>query len=176
MALVERGRTGVTTTLAADGVTGVVTQDPESMLHSGDGLDNADGNSGYGLKFTLSSYLTKAATGTATTTLCTSDAPFKFRVLGVKVQVLDDARGRTRRGNGDATVVVSKGSAGAAVAWSRFRELKTMESKVVPLSTEGNEVVAANESLLVSWSVTLPDLNVATTYAALVELECLRVI
>ena len=176
MSLNEQGRTGVKVNLTADGVFGIVTQDAESMLSSPGGLDNADGNSGFGHKFTLSSYLTKTASGTASTTLCSSDAPFKFRVLSVTLQVLDDARGRARRGNGDATVVLRKGSAGAGVAWGRFRHLKTMERMDVPLSTEGNEVVAADESLLVSWSATLPDLDKSTTFVALVEIECMRVV
>ncbi len=55
MSLNEAGRTGVKVNLTADGVLGIVTQDPESMLHSmgPDALTLADGNTACGVPFSV---------------------------------------------------------------------------------------------------------------------------
>jgi hypothetical protein len=171
MALVERGRTGVTVTLAPDAVTGVVTQDPESMLHSIAGLTNADGNTAFGQTFTLGTYFTATGTGTTTTSLFSSNAPFKFRVLSCKVTMLDEANGRLRDGGANHLTVSVPGVVGADVS-----DLRQLESRDLPLSRSGSEVVSEDGSLSVVADVRLGDTGVTDTLAVLVELTCLRVI
>lgn len=172
----EVGRTGVKVNLVADGVTGVVTQDPESMLHSMAGLTNADGNVAFGQSFTLVAYLSRTATGTTSVDLFSSDCPFKLRVLKVKVRVLDDAKGRARKGDGSVSVVVRKGTTGVPVASVHFAELETNQEKDVPVVTEGVDIVAANASLQVYFNAVLPTQRASTTYTAVCEVECLRVL
>lgn len=177
MSLNETGRTGVKVNLTADGVFGIVTQDPESMLNSPGGLTNADGNTAFGQTFKLVAYLSRTATGTTSVNLCSSDAPFKFRVLKTTVRVLDDAKNRVQKTpHGSASVVVRRGSTGTGVAAGHFEELRTNESKELPVSTEGNDIVAANASLQVHFDVSLPTQKASTTYTAVCELECVRVI
>ncbi len=174
MSLNETGRTGVKVNLTADGVFGVVTQDPESMLNSPGGLTNADGNTAFGQAFTLAAYFTATADDSQTVSFCSSDAPFKFRVLKCEATLFDDANGVVRSANGRMSVSVLAGS--AAVASAQLKDMVTNETRRVPLNTTGNEVVSANGSLSVKTVSRVPLTNDTNTMKLLVELTCLRVI
>ena len=147
------------------------------MKPSDGGLTNADGNTAFGAPFKLVAYLSKTATGTTSVDLCSSDCPYKLRVLRATVRVLDDAKGRARKGSqGSCSVVVRRGTTGASVACAHFEELRSNEVKELPISTEGNDVVAADASLQVYFDCSLPTQKASTTYTAVCELECVRVI
>ena len=167
----EVGRTGVKVNLIADGVMGVVTQDPESMLHSIAGLEAADANTAFGQTFPLVAHFTATGTGTSTATFFNADAPWKFRVLSCKVEMLDEANGRLRDGGINHLTVSVPGVVGADVS-----DLRQLESRDLPLSRSGSEVVAANGSLSVVADVRLGDTGSTDTLKVLVELTCLRVI
>ena len=175
MGLKEVGRTGVQVNLSADGVFGVVTQDPESMLHSMSGLEYASGNSGYGQEFTLTARVSQTASGTSTTTFAASNSPFKFRVIDGEVECLQDALGRARLGSGRASVNVMAGSTGT-VASINVTEMRQGEVKPLKVNTLGNEVVDVDGSLSVAAVSVLPEISTGTTWELLVKLRCLRVI
>lgn len=183
MALNERGRTGVTTTLAADGVFGVVTQDALSPLHSPGGLTNADGNTAFGIPFTLVAYATHTttyATQTTTTTFASTDMPFKIRVLGAKIHCVANRTEDFRDGYGWIGVRVqdSDGSGN----WS---DLKTVEQigdmepgdiREVSVLDTSNAVIDENEGLRVSVLSQADSFGTNPTVTFIVELQCLRVI
>ena len=175
MALVERGRTGVTITLAPDSVTGVVTQDPESMLHSIAGIEDADGNTAYGIPFELMCRIAQTASGTTTVSHFASDVPYKFRVLGGDVECLQDAHRRTENGTGRASVNVMAGSTNT-IASVNVTGMRQGDVKRVQINTLGNEEVAADGSLSVAAVSVLPEIATTTTWELLVKLHCLRVI
>lgn len=178
MSLVILGQSGGPTSLSAnDDQFGLMTQVPTGAVkHSPGGLTNADGNTAYGAPFKLVAYLSKTATGTTSVDLCSSDCPYKLRVLKVKVRVLDDAKGRARKAHGAVSVVVRKGTTGTPIASAHFGELRSNQEKDVPVSTEGSDVVAVNASLQVYFDAVLPTQKASTTYTAVCEVECVRVI
>ncbi len=91
--------------------------------------------------------------------------------------MLDDAKGRARKApHGACSVTVRRGTTGASVASGHFEELCSNEMKEVPISTEGNDIVAANASLQVFFDVSLPTQKASTTYTAVCEIEYVRVI
>lgn len=185
MGLKEVGRTGVQVNLLADGVTGVVTQDPESMLHSLGGLTNADGNVAFGIPFKVLAYFTHTTTAASQTTTATpidGDAPFKFRVVGARVKSVSNSPGRMQaKGGADCTVMVWQGDGGTTEVWLPItvmdvRELATddvLEAKVVDLS---NVAVDTDESLRVQMRSAADGSYVGDTVSVVVELDCLRVI
>lgn len=171
MALTEEGRTGVRVTLTADGVMGVVTQDPESMLHSPGGLENANGNTAFGQEFTVSAYFTATATGTTTASIFSADAPFKLRVIKCAVTMLDEANGRLRDGGINHLTISVPGILGGDVS-----DLRQRESRELALSRSGAEEVSANGSLSIVADVRLGNSGSTDTLKVLVELTCLRVV
>lgn len=185
MGLKEVGRTGVQVNLTADGVTGVVTQDPESMLHSLGGLTNADGNVAFGVPLKVLAYFTHTTTAASQTTTATpvdGDAPFKFRVVGVKVRSAANVPERMwAKGGADCTVMVWQGDGGTTEVWSPIvvmdvRGLATddvLEAKVLDLS---NVVVDEDESLRVQMRSAADGACVGDTLSMVVEVEVLRVI
>jgi hypothetical protein len=174
MGLKEVGRTGVQVNLGADGVTGIVTQDPESMLHSIGGLTNADGNTAWGLAFTIVGYFTATTDDSQTITVFDSDAPFKFRVLKCGCTLVDDANGVIRGPNGQLSLSVLAGS--AVVCASQLKDMGMSEVRNVLLNTTGGEVVSADGSLSVKVVSRVPLTNDTNTMKLLVELTCMRVI
>lgn len=171
MSLHEAGRTGVKVNLTADGVLGIVTQDPESMLHSPGGLESADGNTAFGQTFTVDVHFTATGTGVTTASVFDSDAPFKLRVLKCKVTMLDEANGRLRDGGVNHLTISIPGIVSGDVSGLRQRE-----SCMLALSRSGSEEVSANGSLSVVADVRLGDSGTTDTLTVLVELTCLRVI
>ncbi len=178
MSLVILGQSGGPTQLSAnDDQFGVMTQVPSgAVMHSQAGLTAADGNTAFGASFKLVAYLSKTATGTTSVDLCSSNCPYKLRILKVKVRVMDDARHRAHRIYGTASVVVRKGTTGAPIASAHFGELHSNQEKDVPVVTEGSDIVAVDASLQVFFNAVLPGLRASTTYTAVCELECVRVI
>lgn len=175
MSLNETGRTGVKVNLTADGVFGIVTQDPESMLHSPGGMENAAGNSGFGQRFTLMSRPAQTASGTSTATFASSDAPFKFRVVGGEIECLQDARGRTRVGDGRCSVNIMAGSTNT-VASVNCTEMKQGDVLRIRPNTLGNEVIASSGSLSAACVSVLPSDATSSTWELLIKLDCVRVI
>lgn len=167
----ERGRSGVQVRLYADGALGITTQDPESMLHSVGGLTNADGNTAFGHTFKINAYFTSSATGTTTASIFSSDAPFKFRVLGCRVTMLDEANGRLRDGGINHLTISVPGIVAGDVS-----DLRQRESRELTLSRSGSEEVAADGSLSIVADVRLGSTGSTDTLSVLVELTCLRVI
>lgn len=167
----EAGRSGVQVNLTADGVLGVVTQDPESMLHSPGGLEDADTNTAFGQTFTVGAHFTATSTGSSTASVFSSDAPFKFRVLECKVTMLDEANGALREGGSNHLTIAVPGVVGADVS-----DMKQLESRNLPLSRSGSEVVAVNGSLSIVADVRLGATGSTDTLKVLVDLTCLRVI
>lgn len=183
MGLKEVGRTGVQVNLAADGVTGVVTQDPESMLHSIAGLTYADGDTAFGIPIHFLAYATHSttyATQATTVTFATDDMPFKVRVLGVKVRCLANRTEDFRDGYGYVGVVVQDGDGD-----STWTEILTVEQvgdmepgdvREIAVVEHTNAVVDANEGLRVRVLSQADSFGTNPTVTYIVELQCLRVI
>jgi hypothetical protein len=173
MSLNEVGRTGVKVNLTADGVLGVVTQDPESMLHSPGGLTNADGNTAFGQSVKMVAYFTATADDSQTVSLFSSDAPWKFRVLKCEATLMDDANGVVRSPNGRLSLSVLSGS--SVVCAAQLKGMTMNEVRNVPLNTTGGEEVSANGSLSVKVVSRVPLTNDTNTMKLFVELTLLRV-
>lgn len=183
MGLNEAGRTGVSVNLVADGVTGVVTQDPESMLHSLGGLTNADGNSAFGIPFSLMAYATHTttyATQITTTTFATANMPFKIRVLGMRVHCVANRTEDFRDGYGWIGVRLQDGDGSG-----NWTDIKTIEQigdmepgdvRDTPILDASNVVISANEGLRVSVLSAADSFGTNPTVTFIVELRCLRVI
>ncbi len=156
MSLNEAGRTGVKVNLTADGVFGIVTQDPESMLHSSgpDGLLLADGNTCFGVPFVVLFYFkhtTTYATQTTTSTPVSADAPFKFRVLGVKVRCISSDTRDVGPPHGSAKVQVQDGSSAgvwtALLPWTQGGEMDSGSARELNVLHQGPSTIAVNEGL-----------------------------
>lgn len=171
MSLNEQGRTGVKVNLTADGVMGIVSQDPESMLHSPGGLEDANGNTAFGQKFTVQAHFTATTTGTTTANIFSSDAPFKFRVAKCMVTMLDEANGRLRDGGASSLAISLPGIVGEDVS-----DMRQLESRELALSRSGSEVVSADGSLSVVAKLRMPNTGVTDTLKVLVTLDCMRVV
>lgn len=173
MSLNEEGRTGVKVNLTADGVFGVVTQDPESMLSSPGGLTNADGNTGYGVPFQLSARCSHTTSTTTIVNLASSDLPFKMRVLSAEVQCLDDGKGASSGGQNGCVVGVSQGGS-ASIGSVDCGGMRTGERRAVELGFSGNELIASNGSLRVVFKSRLGLHDKAFTYELVCTLNCVR--
>ena len=179
MALVERGRTGVTTILAADTVTGLVTQDAYSPLHSADGWRAADGNVAYGIPFKILFYFTHtltAAVQTTTTSVFSSNAPFKFRVIKGTYQsvatVRDPGNFETQLGN--ALIAVRSGNdpiLGNTVASMIAGSVKDLQVGFV-----SNAEIDEDGSLSAAFTTSGTSATVGETMTSVLELECMRII
>jgi hypothetical protein len=175
MALSQIGRTGATTQIASDTVLGLYTQDALSPLHSPGGLEGASGNTGYGQEFVLAARIAQTASGTTTSSFCSSNAPFKFRVIRGEVECLQDGRQRTERGAGRSSVNVMAGSTNT-VGSLNVTGMRQGETRPLEVNTLGNEVIAENGSLSLAVVSVLPEIATSTTWELLVKLYCLRVI
>jgi len=176
MSLKETGRTGSDVQLTADTVFGIVTQNPESMLHSLAGMETGgDGSKAYGQKFVLSSRSAQTVSGTTTINFAAANSPFKFRVLGGQVICLSDGANRTMRGNGRSAVVVTQGDT-STLTTLHCSGMTVGETREIQLNTLGNDVVEEDGSLRVSVVSVLPALDKASTWELVVVLDCMRVI
>lgn len=179
MSLVILGQSGGPTQLSADdNAFGLMTQLPDGAVrHTVGGLTSVDGGTAFGVPFKLVAYLSKTATGTTSVNLCSANCPYKLRVLKVKVRVVDDAKGRARTPFGSVSVVVRQGTTGAPIAAVNFTELRSNEEKEVPAAPAADSaIVAADGSLQVYFNAVLPVQKASTTYTAVCELECVRVL
>jgi hypothetical protein len=183
MALIERGRTGVTVTLAADGVTGVVTQDPEGMLHSIAGLTNADGNTAFGVPFSMLFYFTHTTTSAAQSTASapmSTDAPFKFRVLGMKVRCITNWADRDfRPGYGYLKVSLDdndgSGNFSSVMPHVDVADMNSGDVREVAVLHQGTSVIDENEGLRCKFESKADSGGTLPTVEFLVEVQCLRV-
>ena len=176
MSLNEVGRTGSNVQLTADGTFGITTQNPESMLHSLEGLETGgDGSRAYGQEFTLACRGVQTVSGTATINFATSNAPFKFRIMGGRVTCLSDGANRTVRGNGRSSVNITQGDT-STLASLQCTGMAVGEVRKIELNTLGNDVIDEDGSLRVTIISVLPSLDKASTWELLVELNCMRVI
>lgn len=175
MSLKETGRTGAKVELTGDGTLGLVTQNPDSVLHSSGGLERADGNTGYGQPFSLATRFAQTADGTTTANLCDSDVPFKFRVLSGQVQCVDEANRRTEKGCGRSSLVISQG-ASDVLAVLPCTGMQVGEVRKVRLNTLGNEIVPTDGSLRVALKTVLPAQAKSSTWELVVTLDCIRVV
>lgn len=184
MSLIETGRTGVKVTLAADGVMGIVTQDPESMLHSQgpDGLLLADGNTCFGVPFVLMFYFkhtTTYAVQTTTSAPISADAPFKFRVLGVKVRCISSDVRDVGPPHGSAKVQVQDGSSAdvwtALLPWSDIGDMNTGDVREFNVLHQGPATIAVNEGLRCRFESQENSLGRHPDVEFLVEVHGLRV-
>lgn len=183
MSLSERGRTGSDVQLFADGVLGITTQNPESMLHSMAGLTAANGNTAFGVPFSLLFHFTHSTTPavqTTTATIFSADAPFKFRVLSVKVRcVMGSARdfvpgyGRIRvaledeDGSGNWTTILP---------WSDVGGMEAGDVKEFGVLHQATAIVSSDEGLRCRFESKADSVGENPTAAFVVEAQCLRVI
>lgn len=180
MSLVILGQSGGPTKLSAnDDQFGLMTQDPTGAVkHSDDGLTAANAGTAYGQPFTLVVHLTTSNPEGGDTTLSkaltSSDAPYKFRVLRVKVTMLDEANGRLREAANSCHIAVLAGN--DSVAAGDVSDLKQLDERSLSLSRTGGEVIAASGSLSVTARVRLGETGTTDTLSLLVELSCIRVV
>jgi hypothetical protein len=156
-----------------------MTQVPEGAVqHSPDGLENANANTAFGAPFTLACYFTTSNPSAGSTTLskalCSSDAPYKFRVLRARVTMLDEANGMLREGMNSLRVHVK--TASDSVCAGDVSDMLQLEERLLEMSRTGGEEVAASGSLTVACDVRLGESGATDTLSLLVELTCIRVI
>lgn len=184
MSLNEQGRTGVKVNLTADGVMGIVTQDPESMLHSQgpNGLLLADGNTCFGVPFSILFYFkhsTTAAVQTTTSTPISTDSPFKFRVLGVKVRCISSLSRDFKTGFGSIRVVVEDGDGSGAwtdvLPWSHVGNMESGGVREFEVLNQAPATIAVNESLRCKFESKADSVGNNPTVKFLVEVQGLRV-
>lgn len=184
MALTEEGRTGVRVSLTADGVMGIVTQDPESMLHSQgpDGLLLSDGNTSFGTPFSMLFYFkhsTTVAIQTTTSAPISADSPFKFRVLGVKVRCIDGRAREFDPAYGHIKVSLQDGDGSgtwtAILPWSDVGELEPGDVKEFSVLHQATASIATNEGLRCRFESKADSVGNNPTVEFLVEAQCLRV-
>ena len=145
MALQQIGRTGATTQISSDNVFGLYTQDALSPLHSPGGLGAASGSTGYGQEFTLATRFVQTASGTDTTNFCTANAPFKFGIMRIEVECLDDCRHRTEIGNGRSSLNILAGSTNT-IASGNITGMRQGEIRNLKINTLGNDIVEEDDS------------------------------
>lgn len=180
MSLVILGQSAGPTQLSAnDDQFGLMTQVPDGAVqHSPDGLTGSNANTAFGVPFTLACYFTTSnpsgGTITLSKALCSSDAPYKFRVLRARVTMLDEANGRLREGMNSLRVHVKAGS--TSVCGADVSDMLQLEERSLPLNRSGGEEVAAGGSLTVACDVRLGETGDTDTLSLLVELTCMRVI
>ncbi len=180
MSLVILGQSAGPTQLSAnDDQFGLMTQVPDGAVqHSPDGLTGGNANTAFGAPFMLACYFTTSNPTSGSTTLskalCSSNAPYKFRVLRARVTMLDEANGRLREGMNSLRVKVTSGS--ASVCAGDISDMRQLEEKLLELSRSGGEEVAADGSLTVSCDVRLGETGATDTLSLLIELTCIRVL
>lgn len=184
MSLNEAGRTGVKVNLTADGVMGIVTQDPESMLHSAgpNGLLLADGNTCFGVPFVMLFYFkhtTTYAVQLSTSAPISADSPFKFRVLGVKVRCISSDARDVGPPHGSCKVQVQDGSSGgvwtAVLPWSDVGDMKTGEVREFSVLHQGPSTIAVNDGLRCRFESQESSRGRHPTIEFLVEVQGIRV-
>lgn len=104
MSLTRTSKSGVAADASADAVYNLGTQDPTGLLHTAGGLSTANGAVAVGQEFTMVGRLVSAAALTSTTTYTVNffsqNAPFKFRVLEVQVQLISYTQADWTDGDG----------------------------------------------------------------------------
>lgn len=176
MSLVILGQSAGPTRLSAnDDVLGLMTQDPEgAVMHSPDGLSNANENTAFGTSFTLACYFTTSnpsgGDDTLSIQLANANMPYKVRVLKAKVTMMDEANGRLRGGANSCSVSLP------GIGSVDVSDMRQLEERDVPLAHTGNEVIAEDGSLQVDANVRLGETGATDTLTLLVELTCMRVI
>lgn len=185
MSLAILGQTGGPTQLSAnDNLFGLMTQVPSGAVkHSEDGLTNADGNTGYGIPFTLLAYFehaTTAAKQTTTVTFCDANAPYKFRVLGIKVRCVDSLSNQFRNGYGHVQVALEDGDGSSVftplLPWVQIGDMNSGDTKEASVIRQDTAVVAADEGLRCRLSSAANSGGTLPTVKFLVEVQCLRVL
>jgi hypothetical protein len=184
MSLNETGRTGADVNLTGDGVLGIVTQDPESMLHSQgpDGLLLADGNVGFGVPFSMLFYFTHSTTAavqTTTSTPVSANSPFKFRVLSVKVRCISSLSRDFSNGFGSLRVVVEDGDGSGTwtdiLPWSHVGGMESGDVREFSALNQVPATVASNEGLRCKFESKADSMGNNPTVKFLVEVQGLRV-
>lgn len=179
MSIELRGRQGSKTVLSSeDAKFGIVTQDPgQAMLHTLGGLESRTNGTLFGTHFILASHFTSSnpsgGSTTLTNTLCSSDSPYKMRVLSVKVTMLNEANGRLDEAGNSCSVTVMAGS--TSVASGSISDMKQLEDRMLELSRTGGEVISASSSLTVNVNLRLGETGATDTFSIIVELTCIRV-
>jgi len=185
MSLDIKGQAGGRTELTADDDTfGLMTQVPNpSVHHSPGGLTDADGNSAFGVPFTLVasfSHSTTYAEQSTTCTLADENMPYKVRVLGVRVRCLANRPFDFRQGYGYVRVQVQD-SDGSAV-WTHILsglevgDMEAGEVKEVSVTNEDLAVIDEDEGLRVVMASVADSYGTNPTASFVVEVQCVRVL
>lgn len=169
---------------AADPVFGLMTQVPTTgMVHSPNGLTDADGNSAFGMPLNLLAYATHSTTHAAQTTTVTfasDNMPYKLRVLGVKVRCLTNRPEDFRDGYGYVNAQVEDGDgSGVWTSVLNMEGLGDMEAgdvREMAVVDPGNAVIDANEGLRVKVTSRADSFGKNPTATFIVEVQCLRVV
>jgi len=185
MGLTILGRSASETELSDnEAVFGVMTQVPnKGMLHSPDGLTNGDGNTAFGIPFSVLAHATHTTTHAAQTTTCTitSDGmPYKIRVLGVKVRCLANRPEDFQDGWGhiNAQVEDSDGSGvwTSILAMEGLGDMEAGDVREMAAVNETTAVIDSDEGLRVKITSRADSFGTNPTASFVVELQCLRVI
>ncbi len=185
MSLVILGQSGGPTQLSAnDDTFGLMTQKPEGAVkHNEAGLTSEDGGTAFGATFNLLAYFTHSTTAaeqSTTVTISSDDAPYKVRVLNVKVRCVANRSEDFRNGYGHIRVEVEDGD-GSGV-WTSIHTIENvgdMEAGDVrdqSVVDNGNAVIDADEGLRVKVTTKADSFGTNPTASFIVELQCLRVL
>ena len=172
------GQSGGPTQLSAnDDVFGVMTQVPTGAVkHSADGLVAASGNTAFGSPFDVQCFTSQAASADTDVDLCSSDCPYKMRILSVTVECADDGKGAATGPTARVAVGVSQGGSSSCGSVD-VTDLKTGERRELPVGRfSANDVIPADGSLRVSVHSSLATQDKAYTYKLIVTLRCQRVV
>ena len=185
MSLVILGQSGGPTRLSAnDDQFGLMTQDPTGAVkHSDGGLTDADGNTAFGSPFTLLAYFehaTTAAEQITTVSFCAANAPYKFRVLGIKARCIDSFSRHFKDGHGRAQVTLEDGDGSAVftglLPWTEVGDMNPGDAREVSLVNQDSAVIDADEGLRCRFSSAANAAGKLPTVKFLVEVQCLRVL
>lgn len=185
MSLVILGQSGGPTQLSAnDDQFGLMTQVPSGAVkHSEDGLTNADGNTGYGAPMVLLAYFehaTTAAEQITTVTFCDANAPYKFRVLGIKVRCIDSFSSQFQDGHGRVQVTLEDGDGSSVftslLSWVEVGDMNSGDAREASVIHQDTAIIGSGEGLRCRFSSAANAGGTLPTVKFLVEVQCLRVL
>lgn len=184
MSLVVLGQSGGPTSLSAnDDVFGLMTQVPEGAVkHDEAGLLDADGSTAFGATFKILARFGATPSVSLQTTnvdFCTDDAPYKFRVLGVKTRCIDNHGARDLPGMNYCKVSVQKNDGSDnytdIVPQFHVEDMVPGDARVPDVIHQVDAEVDENKGLRCTMQVKGSGVTVSAV-SFMVEIECLRVV
>lgn len=185
MSLVILGQSGGPTQLSAnDDQFGLMTQVPSGAVkHSDGGLTDADGNTAFGSPFAILAYFEHATTTAeqiTTVDFFSENAPYKFRILGIKVRCISSRASEFKSGYGRVQITLEDGDGSSVftplLPWTEVGDMKSGDTKEVSVIHQATAVIGSGEGLRCRFSSNASSGGTLPTVKFLVEIQCLRVL